>query len=345
LEVISTTREKVDFYIDPRGLSVLATDGSLLDGINALAHSGTRIRIITKITQENITYCKMLMKYTDKIFHLDNVKGNFSIIDGRQYIFFRVESVVEKIKKDQKQIIKQVLYNNDILFVDSQQHLFENLCINAILGKEKVREIERGFRGEFTEILDNASDVQRIAINSLDSASYEILILFSGEDSFYRVEYSGIINSLLQASQRGVIIKILLQSDDNQLRNIIQEIIKENQFAINIQYITKPLQNKMMTLVIDQFVSLAIEIGEDNTKIPDEKTVVAVYSNNDSTVSSCISIFETLWIQSEFDKQNKVRQAIFQIFKGLELKSETYHKNWSSSNKTAADKKGTERKN
>jgi hypothetical protein len=182
LEVILTTREKVDLYIDPRGLSVLATDGPLLDGINGLANSGTRIRIITKITQENISYCKMLMKYTDKIFHLDKVKGNFSIIDGRQYIFFRVDGVVEKIKKDQKQIIKQVLYNNDILFVDSQQNLFENLCINAIYGKEKVRQIERGFRGKFTDILDNASDIQSIAINSLDSASYEILILFSGED-------------------------------------------------------------------------------------------------------------------------------------------------------------------
>jgi SepF-like predicted cell division protein (DUF552 family) len=236
------------------------------------------------------------------------------------------------------------LYNNDILFVDSQQYLFENLCINAIHGKEKVREIERGSRGEFTNILDNASDIQRIANNSLDSASYEILILFSGEDSFYRVEYSGIINSLLQASQRGVIIKILLQSDDNQLRNIIDEIINGNQFAINIQYITKPLQNKMMTLVIDQYVSLAIEIGDDSTKISDEKTVVAVYSNNDSTVSSCISIFETLWIQSEFDKQNKVRQAFFQIFKGLELKNETYHKDWSSSNKTSADKRGLKEK-
>jgi hypothetical protein len=38
LEVISTTREKVDFYIDPRGLSVFANDESMLDLMNGLAN-------------------------------------------------------------------------------------------------------------------------------------------------------------------------------------------------------------------------------------------------------------------------------------------------------------------
>jgi hypothetical protein len=37
-----------------------------------------------------------------------------------------------------------------------------------------------------------------------------------------------------------------------------------------------------------------------------------------------MSIFETLWIQSELDKQNKIKQAYFQMFKGLKLKDETY---------------------
>jgi hypothetical protein len=47
------------------------------------------------------------------------------------------------------------------------------------------------------------------------------------------------------------------------------------------------------------------------------------------TVSSCISIFETLWIQSELDKENKITQAYFQMFKGLKLKDELYERRWS----------------
>jgi hypothetical protein len=153
-----------------------------------------------------------------------------------------------------------------------------------------------------------------------------------------------VLNSLWQASQRGIMIKMLIQADDNnddnhQVRETIQKRIKQKRLPINIQYINKPLQNKITTLVIDQAVSLAIEANNDNPKKTfDESTVVAIYSNNESTVSSCISIFETLWIQSDFDKQNKVKQAYFQIFKGLKLKDETYNRHWFFSEKTTTNK-------
>lgn len=56
---------------------------------------------------------------------------------------------------------------------------------------------------------------------------------------------------------------------------------------------------------------------------------LAVYSNNESNVSSSLTIFETLWIQSEIDKQNKIKDAYFQIFKGFQLKDEVYSRQWS----------------
>ena len=83
-----------------------------------------------------------------------------------------------------------------------------------------------------------------------------------------------------------------------------------------------------MTIVVDQATSMAIEINDDTKKTFEEASGPAIYSNSELTVSSCMSIFETLWIQSEFDKQNKIKQAYFQMFKGLELKDEP---NWRQS--------------
>ena len=86
--------------------------------------------------------------------------------------------------------------------------------------------------------------------------------------------------------------------------------------------------------MIDQAVSLAIEINDkddDSNETFNQKNTaaaIAIYSNNELTISSYISIFETLWIESEFDKQNKVKQAYFQIFKGLKLKDEIHHRHW-----------------
>ena len=55
---------------------------------------------------------------------------------------------------------------------------------------------------------------------------------------------------------------------------------------------------------------------------------IASCSKNEMTVSSYISIFESLWIQSEFEKQNKIKQAYFQIFKDFRLKDENYNRSW-----------------
>src|SRR5262249_40821005 len=148
-----------------------------------------------------------------------------------------------------------------------------------------IKEIERGFRGDFTDILQNPSKIQSVAINILESASYEILLLFSRVNIFFLAEGSGILNSLWQASQRGVAIKMLMQSDDSKSKDIVRKIIEEKHLPIDVQYITKPLQKRIATLVIDQSTSLAIEANDnDNTeKTIGKKIMIAIYSNNEST--------------------------------------------------------------
>ena len=321
MEIISATAERVECCMDHRGLSSLVADEPLWKTITGLINKGIRSRFVTEITQENTHYCNLLMKYSGEVFHDDSVKGNFLIVDGIKYLYYMIDGGE----------IKQVLYSEVKPFVDTQQYLFDNLCSKATPAREKIREIGKGIRGNFIDTIRNPSEIQKIAIYLLESATYEILVLFSTSNSFYRAEYAGMLNSLWQASQRGVMIKILIHAeDDNQLRETIQERIRQKHLPINVQYITKPLQSKIATLVIDQAVSLAIEVSDDTKKKFDESIGVAIYSNNESTVPSCTSIFETLWIQSEFDKQNKVKQAYFQMFKSLKLKDEIYDRRWSS---------------
>jgi hypothetical protein len=45
---------------------------------------GVKIRYITEITQRNLPYCKDLM-LTAELRHMDGIKGNFSIVDERDY--------------------------------------------------------------------------------------------------------------------------------------------------------------------------------------------------------------------------------------------------------------------
>ena len=40
---------------------------------------GLRIRYLTEITPENVSFCKELVSIVDELRHLDGIKGNFMI--------------------------------------------------------------------------------------------------------------------------------------------------------------------------------------------------------------------------------------------------------------------------
>ena len=323
LQVISDTDQRIDFCLDSAGLSILTRDESFWNSLRCLKTKGVRSRFVTEIIENNICFCTLMMKHGD-VFHDDNLKGTYIISDGIKYLCYLMDD------NRKGQIVTQLFYTKSKSFVDAQQYLFDNLCNKAIPAREKIRQIRKGIKGEFIDNIHDPSEIHRIAVDLLASASYEILLLFSTTNSFYRAEYTGILNLLWKAAERGVVVKILMQIDEDETEEeAIQKNIRQKKLPVNVQYIKKLLQTKIITLVIDQSVSLAIEVNDDTKKTFQEAIGIAIYSNNESTISSCISIFETLWIQSEFDKQKKVKQAYFKMFKGFNLKDEIYTRRWS----------------
>jgi hypothetical protein len=94
------------------GLSFLVTYEPLWKVIIGLINKGIRLRFITKITHENTSYCNLLMKHSSEVFHDDRIKGNFSIVDGRKYIFYVLEGQEGKEgkgKEEEKQRQKPVI--------------------------------------------------------------------------------------------------------------------------------------------------------------------------------------------------------------------------------------------
>src|SRR5712691_9516751 len=321
LEIISNIKETFDWCIDLNEVALITQNEKLWNAIKCPKNIGIRVRFVTGVNEGNISSCRQLMK-CGEVFHNDKVKGNFQIADGINYLCYITENE-GKITERQ-----QLFHTNTKSFVDIQQYLFDNLCNNAIPAREKIKEIERGIRKDIADTINEPAEIRKIVNNQLMSARDEILLLFSTANSFYRAKYGGMLN-LLRQVPNDVTVKVLIQAGDDLEKDTIQEELRQSHGQIRVQYITKPLQTKIVTLVVDQATSVAIEINDDTKKTFEEASGPAIYSNSELTVSSCISIFETLWIQSEFDKQNKIKQAYFQMFKGLELKDESYMRRWS----------------
>lgn len=93
---------------------------------------------------------------------------------------------------------------------------------------------------------------------------------------------------------------------------------------IEVQFIMRPIQRKILSLIIDQSISLVIEVEPEGSESENGAKRLAIYSHDEIVVSSCLSIFETIWIQSEFDKQTKVMEAYSKMFKGLRVRKESF---------------------
>ena len=77
-------QERFDNCTDSTGPSVFFNSTPIWKEFVALKNRGIKLRFITEITKDNIKYCKELMKIAE-LRHLDSIKGNFGISDGKNY--------------------------------------------------------------------------------------------------------------------------------------------------------------------------------------------------------------------------------------------------------------------
>jgi two-component system sensor histidine kinase VicK len=322
-EVISETKQTFDCCVDRDGMAFLTEDEKVWNAIMVLKNKAIRMRFVTTVNEGNMPFCRQIMKCGADVFHNERARGNFQIVDGINYLCYITENGVGHIEGR-----KQLFHTKNKSFVNIQQCLFDNLCDKAIPAKEKIKEIERGIRNDFVDTINEPTEIRKILNEQLMSARDEVLLLFSTTNSFSRAKDSGLLE-LLRHVPDDVTVKVLIQVADRHQKNTIQQELMKSHEKIQVQYIAKPLQKKIVTLVVDQATSVAIEINDDAKQTFEEASGAAIYSNRELTVSSCLSIFETLWIQSELNKQNKVKQAYFQMFKGVELKEESYSRQWS----------------
>jgi hypothetical protein len=319
LQVISKIWESLDCYFDKKGPAAQVANERLWNAIAQLKYKGIKLRLITEITKENIAYCKTMMRYYD-VRHIDSPKGSFGVADGTEYL-----GNIVPIEGDSTNRLIRI---NIKSFVETQKYLFNILWNKAIPAKEKIKEIELGLDKEFIETIKEPSEIRKMIFKHVQSATYEILILFSTVNSFYRADRYGLLEMLRESVEHGVIVRLLVPTEDEMIKQVVEKKLKQKQKQVHIQYIQKPLQSKIITMIIDQSVSLSAEINDDSKESFEESTGQATCSNSESTVSSCASIFESLWIQSELDKQNKTKKAYFGVFDDYRLKDENYNRRW-----------------
>jgi signal transduction histidine kinase len=315
LQFLNQTNNILDACMDYSTSSLTIDIVVLKEAFLNAKERGVKLRYVTEITNDNISYCKQLLTMVDELRHLDGIKGNLYLGDTA---YIAPATFHEKGAS--------LIYSNVKEIIGHQRYLFETLWNKAIPAEQRINEIEKGVTLGKTEVIQNPQTTQKLFINMVKSAKHEILLLLPTVNAFLRKERLGIIQLLKQAAtEDGVNVRILSPTN-NEIENKLKDITaiedkergEKKRRDFNLRSIHTQFEefavNTVTIVVIDKKESLVFEKVDDSKENFIEAVGLATYSNSKPTVLSYISIFESLWRQVQLYEQLKVHDKMQKEF-------------------------------
>lgn len=278
--------------------------------LTELKKRNIKIRYITDINKDNLSYCKELLNFYTEIRHLEGMKANFSI-NETEYMASSTLIQGEEVQQQQPSgPIQQVIYSNVKDIVEQQKYVFESFWNRSILAEQRIKELEDGTVLGQTEVIQIPMKTKELLIKLVQSSKEEVLLLLPSVNAFLREERLGIIDYLIDAAmKRSVNVKIITPVNDK-IDKIIQNIKSDNIPNFVIQPFKNPFAeinvNTVTILVVDRKESLAIEKKDDSKMDFVEAVGLSTYSTSKPTVLSYVSVFESLINQIKLYDQLKV---------------------------------------
>jgi len=186
-----------------------------------------------------------------------------------------------------------------------QQFITDPFWNKAIPTEQEIREIDKETALDKPDVIQTIRDpaeILKIGFEIGKTAKDEILILFSTANAFHRFEKLGAIRTLREVvEEQGVKTRILTPKSN--LSEESAHILREQEPRIDIRHIAPGLQTQATIIVVDRKLSLLVELKDDTKKSSYEAMGLGIYTNRKASVLLYVSIFESLWKQTEMYEQ------------------------------------------
>src|SRR5688500_2761349 len=197
------------------------------------------------------------------------------------------------------------------------------LLLLTNISAHRIDNIERGLDPEDSiKVISQKTKIKDLYLELLKSSKKEIMLIFPTNKAFERQERIGVISLIKQlAKEKNVKVRMLV-SVENLENN--QELVQEP-FPLKENYQQEPGNNiyiryiveqrsfglQEIILIVDRKVSFVIELIDDTKAAFEEAIGPATYSNSKSIALSYVSVFESLWKQTElYQKLNELYERL-----------------------------------
>jgi two-component system, OmpR family, sensor histidine kinase VicK len=249
--------------------------------------------IIADIQTQNLDYYKMLLREGVQIRHIGRNRVTF-LLSGSEYLSGQ-PSVVRDSPNDRS----EATWTNNLDVVGQMNQIFETMWHSAVLAEARVRQLEEGIEPQETRVIEDFSEVLRIGQKMTHELKREALIIAASENTILR--NTSLYQVLSQKQEKlGFRVRVLCPSISTKVRDV--------------------LPNAEWRRVDPTSVSVTIYDGErmfitqyaDPRAPTSEKAVASnIYSTNKQTILGMVSVFETLWRESELrDSEEKSKRKL-----------------------------------
>jgi two-component system sensor histidine kinase VicK len=298
-EFFSNVSKKFDVCANSTVPSVAMT--IFRDAYEHMKSRGIKIRWVTDITKDNLTHCKDLIQYAE-VRHISSLNGNFGVSET-EYI------AAATIREGQP--LPKLIYSNSKEMVEQQQYIFDIFWSKAIPAEHRIREIEQGIEPQRIAVIYDAQQTLELYQSLIISAEKEIKIMFPTSNAVIRQDKAGILFLLQEAAaaKKKCKVKILMPNDE-----LIRNFIHDKSSGISTRFIDQEESGKATILIVDNKISLVMELKDDYKKTFHEAIGLSTYSNSKAGVLSYVSMFESLWKQTELYEELKSNEKMQKEF-------------------------------
>jgi signal transduction histidine kinase len=303
-------KQIIDLAETSSGLSVVSVIGGLqliynnfLDPYKNILDKhkigeGKGIKWAINIEKESVELVKIFLDLGMRIRHVKNLPPiNFAVGDKE------VNATIEKMEGGK--MIQSLITSNESTYVTHFYSIFEQLWNTGIDATDRIRNIEEGRADETNiEIIPNPKKGIDNAWKILKSAKKEILVVCSTPNAFRRQLQMGAFQLLKEIIENNnAKVRVLIPADGEAKLAIKEFAISYPR--IDIRSLEEALQTCITIVMVDRKECVIVESKDDTKESSYDAAGISTYSNSKTIVSSYVSIFESLWNQTELHEQLK----------------------------------------
>jgi two-component system, OmpR family, sensor histidine kinase VicK len=325
LQFTSNASNKIDACVDHTRPSLIVEIKRLKTAFQDAKMRGVKLRYITEIKSENVSFCKeLLFSVVNDLHHLDGIKGNF-FVSEEEYI--APAALHEKDKPS-----SQIIHSNMKEIVEEQQYVFDTLWNKSIPAEDKIREIEQGIEPEYFRVINDNEVTTNILVDLVKNARREILFLLPNDKALTKIDRLGLIDHLINKGNKEVNgkekqeqggeggeeaegefqAKIICPLSDANL-NIVNRILQNTSPSNNIRFVNGN-DSSFGIIIVDNKKSLKAELKEPEAEQFSEAIGLSFYSNSNPSVESYRLFFELLWNERTINEQFKLSDKMQREF-------------------------------